>query len=110
VSGALGRRSRLSGSRGAARREDALERLEQPAARVVVPVVDERGDAGDERGVPVVDERFLGASGPEQQVEADRRLGGEAGEQLELCETERAIRCAVEHREHAEGALVVQER
>ena len=50
------------------------------------------------------------APGAEQQVEPDRRLCREAGEELELRDAERSVWGAVEDREHAERPLVVEER
>ena len=56
-----------------------------------------------------------GQSGPglsrgHEQRQCDRRLGGEQAEQLHLPEREAGLRGPIEHLEHAEHALLVEER
>ena len=95
-----------------------LERVgelgEEPKARLA-PLVLERVDGGREARDDLElarrrAEEALGLAGLEQEVDRDRGLVREEAEELHLLQAEERLLRAVEHREDAERALLVEER
>ena len=77
---------------------------------LAVEPVERAGQLGDQRPTVVTGECGPGASRGREQRHGNRSLRCEQPEQLHLLKRESGVRRPIEHLQHAEHALVVEER
>ncbi len=90
--------------------EEPVQSLEQFEGGVPLAFLEAGGNAGQRREPALARESRTRATCTLEQVERDRRLVREQAEQVDLREPQLRLRRPVEHREHAERALLDEQR
>src|SRR5204863_5379165 len=89
---------------------ERAQKLEAGGARLLARGLDPRRDPRERAQVALARERGPRTPRAQKQVERDRGLAREQPEQVHLRKRERLLARAVEHLEHAERAILDEER